>query len=502
MIASTTSSESRKSSSFVVPRRRARAASRSVAESVPFSTRRLRFFSIDCMPLFKRSSFTSRTITLHPACAATCAMPEPIRPQPTTPTFWMAIPFSSTNDDGCNGSGHGFHNHRDALSAADASGRKAVTGIAAPQFEKQRQNQPRSRRAKRMAEGNRAAIDVDLVAIEAQRLLDGEILRRKRFIHFDQIELLKFQASKLKRFASRRHRADAHDARFDADRGPGNNLAERLPAALFRSLCLSHNDSRSAVHNTAGISGGDDAVLAKSRRKRGEAFHCSVGTPMIILRKQMSLFAFAHLDGDDLFLHAAGAIRGFRGLLAAQSELVRFLARDFIFGGEIFGSVGHRATADGIEKPGHQRVFELSFAEAEAGARSANHVRNLRHVLHAPGKNCLRFAELNALRRLADRLHAGAAEAIHGHRRSLHFQAGLQANMARAIVSVGAALLDVAEDNMVHLSGIYAGTLDCLLGRDRAEVNRRNSGEFAVVARHRRSRAGENDDIRGKHEPS
>jgi hypothetical protein len=39
--------------------------------------------------------FTSRTVTWHPALAAIWAIPDPIRPHPTTPTFSMAIDNSS-----------------------------------------------------------------------------------------------------------------------------------------------------------------------------------------------------------------------------------------------------------------------------------------------------------------------------------------------------------------------------------------------------------------------
>src|ERR1700745_3053816 len=44
-----------------------------------------------CSPLSRSCCETSRTVTWQPACAATCAMPEPIRPHPTTPTFSMAF---------------------------------------------------------------------------------------------------------------------------------------------------------------------------------------------------------------------------------------------------------------------------------------------------------------------------------------------------------------------------------------------------------------------------
>src|SRR4029077_16236814 len=61
---------------------------------VPFSASRFRFLSMLLSPLSSNSAFTSRTTVGNPDAAATCAMPDPIRPHPTTPTFRIAI-FSS-----------------------------------------------------------------------------------------------------------------------------------------------------------------------------------------------------------------------------------------------------------------------------------------------------------------------------------------------------------------------------------------------------------------------
>ena len=47
----------------------------------------------DLRPFRRRilSWSTSRSTTSYPDCAATCAMPWPIRPPPTTPTFLISI---------------------------------------------------------------------------------------------------------------------------------------------------------------------------------------------------------------------------------------------------------------------------------------------------------------------------------------------------------------------------------------------------------------------------
>src|SRR5713226_1864410 len=95
MMASMTMSQSARSSFFVVPFNRARISSFCCGVIPPFSTgRSANFasdFSIPAKPLSRYFCSTSSTVTSNPAVADTCAMPEPIRPQPSTPTFLISI---------------------------------------------------------------------------------------------------------------------------------------------------------------------------------------------------------------------------------------------------------------------------------------------------------------------------------------------------------------------------------------------------------------------------
>ncbi len=90
MIASMTMSQSARSCLVVVPLRRARIAC-GVSFIVPFSANFASDFSIAAKPLSRYFCSTSRTVTSKPDIAATCAMPDPIRPQPKTPTLLISI---------------------------------------------------------------------------------------------------------------------------------------------------------------------------------------------------------------------------------------------------------------------------------------------------------------------------------------------------------------------------------------------------------------------------
>ncbi len=73
--------------------------------------------------------------------------------------------------------------------AAGAHGREPAFQIAAFEFIQQRADQDGAGRADRMAEGNRAAIHIYLVAIELQVANEFFSDHRKSFVDFPQIDI-------------------------------------------------------------------------------------------------------------------------------------------------------------------------------------------------------------------------------------------------------------------------------------------------------------------------
>src|SRR5271166_2897988 len=122
--------------------------------------------------------------------------------------------------------------HRDALPAADARGRDSILRFTAAQLVHQRDDQPRSGRAQRMPERNRAAVHVDLVAIEPQLLLNRKILRGEGLVHLDEINVVELQSGFFQCDARRRHGSRAHDLGIDARNPPTHDAGHRLQTAL------------------------------------------------------------------------------------------------------------------------------------------------------------------------------------------------------------------------------------------------------------------------------
>src|SRR5213592_2028955 len=74
----------------------------------------------------------------------------------------------------------------------------------------------RAGRRQRMADGDRAATHIRAAAIESELALHGEILRRERLVHLDEVHLLEFHLRPLEGLASGRNGTDAHMLRLDA----------------------------------------------------------------------------------------------------------------------------------------------------------------------------------------------------------------------------------------------------------------------------------------------
>ena len=82
-----------------------------------------------------------------------------------------------------------FDCQRDGIAAAEAQRRNASLRIAPSHFVKQRHENARAARADRMAQSDRAAIDVDFFRIQFELLHDGDRLDGKCLVQFDEIDI-------------------------------------------------------------------------------------------------------------------------------------------------------------------------------------------------------------------------------------------------------------------------------------------------------------------------
>src|SRR5258707_9847639 len=210
-------------------------------------------------------------------------MPEPMSPHATTPTldtstgvliahappcaFAYPPTRSRRSEFGarCWPSRLPPDHHRDALPAADAGGGQTVRGAAAAQLVHQGEEKARPRGPQRMAERDGPAVDVGPLTVQAQLLLDREVLAGASLVHLHDVHVPQGETGTLQRLARRGHGTDAHDLRGHARDRPRHDARERPEPAAPCLVLVRHHEGGRAVHDPARVAGGDEAVPSEGR---------------------------------------------------------------------------------------------------------------------------------------------------------------------------------------------------------------------------------------------
>ena len=83
-----------------------------------------------------------------------------------------------------------FEDRRQALADADAHGGDAVPAAAAAQLADEGAGEAGAGAAERVAEGDRAAVDVELLLVDAELAGAGEDLGGEGLVELDQVDLV------------------------------------------------------------------------------------------------------------------------------------------------------------------------------------------------------------------------------------------------------------------------------------------------------------------------
>ncbi len=128
-----------------------------------------------------------------------------------------------------------------------------------------------------MAEGDGPAVDIDAGGIEMERADDGQNLRGKGLVQFDEADVVERKAGMGESFGDGGDGADAHFFRQAAGDGIGGEAREGLKAE-FACVCGFHEDGRCcAVGGLRGVAGGNRALRVEGGLELGECFGGGVG---------------------------------------------------------------------------------------------------------------------------------------------------------------------------------------------------------------------------------
>ena len=376
-----------------------------------------------------------------------------------------------------------------ALAAADAHRDDAPLGLAAGAFLQQVAGAACAGHAERMADRDRAAVDVVLGRIDAELVARVEALAGEGLVQLPEVDVVDLEAVALQQLRHGEHRTDAHLVRLAARGRPGDEAAHRLEAAALGVLGFHQHHGGGAVGELAGVAGGDELARALDRLELGEAFQRRVRTIALVLGHHVvddALFLRLLVDHlhlglhrDDLVLELVGLLGGRHAALRFQRVLVLILAAELVALGDDVGGVDHRHVDVGriLQQVGIQRILR------DAGARD-------RDALDAAGDDAVGAVRADVVGGHRDRLQARRAEAVDRDAGGGLRHAGEQRRLAADVAgAVGA----VAEIAILDVILVDAGPLDGVLDRMRRHRHRRRDVEPAAAGL-REARAGIGND--------
>src|SRR2546430_3257057 len=352
-----------------------------------------------------RKKYTARSYSRSTLSPANRYSPSP----PRTAVTIMSIESPSSGREG-------FHDHRRPLAASDAGGTQAETLPPAPQGVKQVDRDARAGRSERVANRDGTAVHVGLGAVEPQLLLDGEVLRRKRLVHLDEIELLELHAGLLECLAGRGRRADAHILGLDPRHRPRYQPAQGLQAVRRGEILAREHGGRRAVHDPGRVAGGHEPVLVEVRLQSEQYLERGVRPHVLVLAVLDGLPLLLDGDRDHFILEHAGVPRLLGALLRGERDLVHFLAGELVALGQVLRRLGHGESALRVLARLPQEVFEGSGGPAPPTPPGPpHHARGPGHGLPAARVPPVLLAQPAAVRALRDRLEARAAQPVDRH---------------------------------------------------------------------------------------
>ena len=332
-----------------------------------------------------------------------------------------------------------------------------------------------------MAEGDGAAVHVDLIGIPAQFLTHRQRLHGEGFVGFDQVQLGQRPAGLFQAAAGGGDRADAHDRRVDAGVGVAGDLGQHRQAQGLGLAGAHQHHCGGAVVEGRGVAGGDAAVLLEGCTQAAEGFGRGAGARLLVTGEgDRVALALGNHDRGDLGIEAA-AFDGRRGtLLRLCGEGVLLGAVDAVLVGQVLRGDAHVVVVEGVPQAvGDHGIDDLRVAHAQAGACAGQNVGRQAHVLHAAGDDHFGIAAADRLHGQMHGLEARAAYLVQRHGRYGVGQAGLDRGLARGVLP-GAGGEHMAEDDFIDLGRVDTGLFQQGADHGGAQFDCRHIGQRAL----------------------
>src|SRR5450755_3163742 len=299
-----------------------------------------------------------------------------------------------------------------ALAAADAHRHDAPLRLAPAAFLQDVARTPRAGHSEGVADGDRAAIDVVLVGIDAELVTGIEALAGKSLVELPEIDIADFQSVALQQLGHGEDGTDAHFVRLATRHRPGDKTAERFKTAFFGVLGFHQDDGRRAIRQLAGVAGRDVFAGTFYGLELGEAFDSGLRPVALVaiddivdnalsLRRLVDHLHFG-LHRDDFVLELVGLLGCGHTALRFQRVLILVFAAELVALGDDIGGVDHRH--EDVGRRLEQIRIDRLLRRAASGDRDA---------FHAAGNDTIGAVGANAVRRHRNGLQSRRAETVH-----------------------------------------------------------------------------------------
>ena len=308
--------------------------------------------------------------------------------------------------------------------------------------------------AERVAERDRAAVDVELLRVGPGMLEPCQRHARKGLVDFVEVDVGHGHPGALERTVGGEQRLFEHDHRIAGGDGEVVDARQRGEAVRLERRFAHHQHRRGTVADLARRSRGDRAIGREQLDAR-DAFQRRIETDAFIDGVQLGAFGGLDFHRHDLALEGAGLGRGNRAFVAGEREAIEIVLGEAVLLDDHLGA-HELAELDagilGLQLGRH--VVAEAFLHVEGGVRAHRHAA---HAFHAAGDHHILHAAHDGLRGELDRLLAGTALTVDGDgggglRQVLCGQHAHAADLHRLL----ARLRDAAGDDVVDRLGIDA----------------------------------------------
>src|SRR4051794_12500668 len=181
------------------------------------------------------------------------------------------------------GSAEAFEDRRHTLAATDAHRLETERLVLELQPVDQRAGDARAGHAERVADGDRTAVHVEAVDVDAELLVRRDHLRGERLVDLDEVDVVDRHLRASEGLLGGLDRTETHDLRRQAGDTGRHDAGEWRDAELLR-LRVAHDDDRGgAVVERARVARSDPSVRTEHRLQLSHPFDSDPGARAIVL---------------------------------------------------------------------------------------------------------------------------------------------------------------------------------------------------------------------------